>query len=169
MILVLRLVWHVFVIAVLLHLRNECLVVNWTALWGLIKVYYFVFTWRLSLRRRCPKWICPRLMTPRWMSPRRKAETDIPEAGGTDGWHRQMTLGGKAWMEGSSVFMAFPPRDILLCHLTWPSQSWRQMALRQIFEKYLEWSIINGGYSTVSAVMLKVLWPYIGVRKKVSS
>ena len=31
-----------------------------------------------------------------------------------------MALGGKAWTEGSSVFMAFRPRDILLCHSSWP-------------------------------------------------
>ena len=73
-------------------------------------------------------------------------ETDVPETKGRDGhpldgWHRQMALRGKAWTEGSSVFM-----DILLCHLTWPFQSRRQMAPRRIFEKYLAWSLINGGY-----------------------
>ena len=46
-------------------------------------------------------------MTPRRMTPRRKAETDIHETGGTDGWRRRMALGGKAWTEGSSVFYGF--------------------------------------------------------------
>ena len=131
LLMVLRLVWHVFVfIAVLLYLMNECLVVSWIALWGLIKVYYLGFTWRLSPRRRCPRRMCPirmtpRRMTPRRMSPRRKAETDIPETGGTDGWRRRMALGGKAWTEGSC-------RDILLCHWSWPSQSRRRMAPRRM-------------------------------------
>ena len=95
---------------------NECLVVSWTSLWGLIKVYYLDFTWRLSPRRMCP----------RRMSPRRKAETDIPETGGTDGWRRLKAMGGKAWTEGSSVFMAFRSRDIFLSFF-WPSQSRRRM------------------------------------------
>ena len=74
----------------------------------------------------------PRRMTPRRMTPRRKAETDINETGGTDGWRRRMALGGKAWTEGSSVFMAFRPRDILLCHSSWPAQSRRRMAPRRM-------------------------------------
>ena len=145
---VLRLVWHVLVvIAVLICLVNECLVVSWSALWRLIKVDYLDFTWRLSPRRRCPRRMCPRRMTPRRMtprrmtprrmtprrmSPRRKAETDIPETGGTDGWRRRMALGGKAWTEGPSLFMAFRPKDILLCHWSWPSQSRRRMAPRRM-------------------------------------
>ena len=143
MLMFLRLVWHVLVvIAVLLRLVNECLVVIWSALWRLIKVDYLDFTWRLSPRRRCPRRMCPRRMTPRRMtprrmtprrtSPRRKAETDIPETGGTDGWPRRMALGGKPWTEGPSVFMAFRPRDILLCHWSWPSQSRRRMAPRRM-------------------------------------
>ena len=69
-------------------------------------------------------------------------ETDDPETEGrdghprdwwgTDGWRRRMALGGKAWTEGSSVFMAFRPRDILLCHSSWPSQSRRRMAPRRM-------------------------------------
>ena len=135
---VLRLVWHVLVvIAVLLYIMNECLVVSWSAVWGLIKVDSLDFTWRLSPRRRCPRRMCPRRMTPRRMtprrmSPRRKAETDIHETGGTDRWRRRMALGGKACTEGSSVFMAFRPRDILLCHWSWPSQSRRRMAPRRM-------------------------------------
>ena len=62
----------------------------------------------------CPRRMTTRRMTPRRMSPRRKAETDIPETGGTDGCRRRMALGGKAWTEGSFVFMAFRPRDILV-------------------------------------------------------
>ena len=58
----------------------------------------------------------PETDDPETDDPRRKAETDIHETGGTDGWRRRMALGGKAWTEGSSVFMAFRPRDILLCH-----------------------------------------------------
>ena len=76
--------------------------------------------------------MCLRQMYPRRMTLRRKAETDIPDTGGTGGWRRQMALGGKAWTEGSSVFMAFHPRDILQCHSSWPSQFRRQMASRQI-------------------------------------
>ena len=96
MILVLRLVWHVFVvIAILLYLINEWLVVNWTALWGLIKIDYFVFTWRLSLRRRCPKWICPRWMTPRWMSPRRTSPRRVAQMGGAGGWTWEEKPGSK--------------------------------------------------------------------------
>ena len=115
---------------------NEC-VVSWIALWRLIKACEFDFTWRLSPKRRCLRRMClrqmyPRRMTLRRMSPRCNAETDIPDTGGTDGWCRWMALGGKAWTEGSSVFMALRPRDILLCHSSWPSQSWRQMAPRQI-------------------------------------
>ena len=69
-------------------------------------------------------------------------ETDDPETEGrdghprdwwgTDGCRRRMALGGKAWTEGSSVFMAFRPRDILLCHSSWPSQSRRRMAPRRM-------------------------------------
>ena len=138
MIMVLRLVWHVLVVtAVLLCIMNECLVVSWSAVSRLIKVDHLHFTWRLFPRRRCPRRMCPRRMTPRRMtprrmSPRRKAETDIHETGGTDGWRRRMALGGKAWTEGSSVFMAFRPRDILLCHWSWPSQSRRRMAPRRM-------------------------------------
>ena len=138
MLTVFKLVGHVLVvIAVLLYLVNECLVVVWSALWRLIKIDYLDFTWRLSPRRRCPRRMCPRRMTPRRMtprrmSPRRKAETDIPETCGTDGCRRRMTLGGKAWTEGSFVFMVFRPRDILLCHWSWPSQSRRRMAPRQM-------------------------------------
>ena len=133
MIMVLRLVWHVLVvIAVLLYLMNECVVVGLSAVWGLIKVDYVDLTCRLSPRRRCPRRMTPRRMTPRRTTPRRKAETDIHETGGTDGWRRRMALGGKAWTEGSSVFMAFHPRDILLCHSSWPSQSRRRMAPRRM-------------------------------------
>ena len=138
MLMVFKLVGHVLVvIAVLLYLVNECLVVCWSALWRLIKIDYLDFTWRLSPRRRCPRRMCPRRMTPRRMtprrmSPRRKAETDIPETGGTDWCRRRMALGGKAWTEGSFVFMAFRPRDILLCHWYWPSQSRRRMAPRRM-------------------------------------
>ena len=87
-----------------------------------MKVDSLDFTCRLSPRRRCP----------RRMTPRRKAETDIHETGGTDGWRRRMALGGKAWTEGSSVFMAFRPRDILLCHSSWPSQSRKRMAPKRM-------------------------------------
>ena len=69
-------------------------------------------------------------------------ETDDPETEGrdghprdwwgTDGWRRRMALGGKPWTEGSSVFMAFRPRDILLCHSSWPSQCRRRMAPRRM-------------------------------------
>ena len=68
-------------------------------------------------------------------------ETDVPETegrdghpetGGTDGCRRRMALGGKAWTEGSFVFMAFRPRDILLYHWSWPSQSRRRMAPRRM-------------------------------------
>ena len=92
-----------------------------------MKVDSLDFTCRLSPRRRCP-----RRMTLRRMTPRRKAETDIHEIGGTDGWRRRMALGGKAWTEGSSVFMAFRPRDILLCHSSSPSLSRRRMAPRRM-------------------------------------
>ena len=125
---VLRLVWNVsVVVAVFLYLMNACVVVRWSAVWGLIKVDYLDFTCRLSPSRRCP-----RRMTPRRMSPRRKAETDIPETGGTDGWRRRMFLGGKAWTHGSFVFMAFRSRDILLWHWSWPSQSRRRMTPRRL-------------------------------------
>ena len=90
----------------------SCLVVSWSAVWGLIKVDSLDFTWRLSPRRRCPRRMCPRRMTPRRMtprrmSPRRKAETDIHETGGTDRWRRRMALGGKACTEGSLRFHGF--------------------------------------------------------------
>ena len=61
----------------------------------------------MTPRRMTPRRMTPRRMTLRRMTPRRKAETDIHETGGTDGWRRRMALGGKACTEGSSVFMAF--------------------------------------------------------------
>ena len=112
---VLRLVWRVLVvIAVLLCLVNECLVVIWSALWRLIKVDYLDFTWRLSPRRRCPRRMCPirmtpRRMTPRRMFPRRKAETDIPETGGTDGWRRRMALEEKPGRKDPPFSWLFVP------------------------------------------------------------
>ena len=49
-----------------------------------------------------------------------------------DGWHRRMSLRGKAKAGGPSVLMSFHLVDIRLCHPSWPSQSRRRTSPRRM-------------------------------------